>query len=362
MKLINTVGSIIAFAIAAFLIYNLYDSVKTPIDERDKIESIEAAIIKKLEVIRDLEVVYQIQNSKYANAEELIKFAKEGKLFIINKTEKQIDDKTVKTTIDTLGTVAVLDSLKNKYKFDESVIKSGDFAKYEAILKDIDNLMVIPGTDGKHKFVLETGEVTKNNIKIDVFVARDIFPINPDRGGAYEMSKRTHVDTVIAKINRDIAQLNTNIKYYQQTVDKKKLDIIPNYAQYLKDKEVYDELNVMIQNGYVYTGFDIDSLNFPEDKLVPMVPDEETGEMKPATSPEEELEPIRVKAKELQETLVARQKEYSEKYSDTFTEENLKIAGYERQMEELETKLEFYETKPLQVGSLTEVTTNGNWQ
>lgn len=361
MKLFNTIGSIIAFAIAAFLIYNLYNSVKTPIDERDTIASVEAAIIKKLEVIRDLEVVYQIQKGKYATEAELIKFAKEGKLYIISKKEVQVDENTVETSIDTLGTVPVLDSMKNKYKFDEK-IKSEDYAKYETILNDVNNLLVIPGTEGKYKFALETGEVTKNNIKIDVFVARDIFPINPDRGGAYDMAERKHVDTVLAKIDSNLVQLDKNIRYYNQVIDAKKLEVIPGYAKYLEDKKLYDDLNFMIQNGYVYPGFDVDSLNFPEDKMVPMVPDEETGELKQDTSPEEDLEPIIEKAKELQDELVTRQKEYSEKYGDTFKDENLKIAGYERQVEELETKREFYETKPLQVGSLTEVTTNGNWQ
>lgn len=154
-----------------FLAYKIYDGIRGPIEEQKRIASIEARVIDKLKMLRDVQLGYYSVNGKYAsNWQELIDFAKQGRFLNVQRREIIIPDirpgvDSVRVEIDTLGTVAVRDSLFPSSRYP-------DF--------DPNTLPVIPGSGGK-QFELFGGKVNRNNLTVDVFEIKDTAPVNPER-------------------------------------------------------------------------------------------------------------------------------------------------------------------------------------
>lgn len=176
-----------------FLVYILIAGVKQPIDEKIYTKKTEKEIIRKLKFIRDLEIAYRSEKGQYTGEwDKLIDFAKNGKFFIIQKTEKEKDSAGVKVPIfiiDTLGTVPVKDSL----------LKQEDYKGF-----NIDKIAEIPNSKGK-KFSLYAGFVEQGNLTIPVFEAKDIYPINPARGAQFtEKGEPYSVPTLIAHYQKKL--------------------------------------------------------------------------------------------------------------------------------------------------------------
>ena len=162
--------TITLFIISLGLAYYLFSSIKSSIDEQKRIEQHEAQVIAKLSIIRDGEIAYQAVNGHYtANWDSLINFMKNGKFYLIQKTEEIITldygaDSSI-FHIDTLGTVPVYDSLFSKKKYPNL---------------NLDRLMYIPGTKDA-KFDLFADEIIKGAVKVNVIECRDTAPVNPAR-------------------------------------------------------------------------------------------------------------------------------------------------------------------------------------
>ncbi|MGB4844264.1 MAG: hypothetical protein WBP16_07355, partial [Ferruginibacter sp.] len=102
-----------------FLAYRLYRSVQGTIEDRESISTTEAAIIEKLKLIREAEVVFQSVNGRYtANWDSLVNFVRTGKVPIIQRreeiTQKSYGVEEVKVIIDTLGFVSAQDRIFKK--------------------------------------------------------------------------------------------------------------------------------------------------------------------------------------------------------------------------------------------------------
>jgi hypothetical protein len=154
-----------------FLAYKIYDGIRGPILEQRRIESIEARVIDKLKMLRNLQLGYYSVHGKYAGTwDELTNFIKNDRFLNIQRTETvdSVDSRGIEYTkvkFDTLGTVPVKDSLFPASRYP-------DF--------DPSTIATIPGSGGK-KFEIFGGKVKRNNLEVDVFEFRDSAPVNPAR-------------------------------------------------------------------------------------------------------------------------------------------------------------------------------------
>ncbi len=159
------------FLLAALgLGYLLWKGVDDVVETEKRIALTEAAIIEKLQMLRDAELAYQAAKGKYAdNWDSLKNFIKEGKIWLVQRTEttKLLEYGKEETTVtfDTLGSVGVMDSLFNDRKYP-------DF--------NLDALAVVPGSGGK-QFEFFADKIERNSYEIAVFEIRDPAPINPER-------------------------------------------------------------------------------------------------------------------------------------------------------------------------------------
>lgn len=238
---ITRVLSIFFFVVAIGLAYMLVRNIKSKIDEDKRIERQEQLVINKLKMIRDAEVAYLATNGKYtANFDTLISFIDTGSIYITQRSEEikmlAYGAEEVTITIDTIGKVSVKDSVfvvrepllnlaagtvQDVNLTVGGAIKKGDVvatvrsntgkavrvrAPYNALVEsvsvregqqvtanqslaglsyrrigNIQNLPFIPESKNNAKFELFAGKVTKGNVVVDVFEARDTQPVNPIR-------------------------------------------------------------------------------------------------------------------------------------------------------------------------------------
>ncbi|PZX49562.1 hypothetical protein LV84_04248 [Algoriphagus ratkowskyi] len=167
---LSKVLSLVFLLVAIGLGYYLYKGVEDVVEDEKKIALTEAAIIEKLQMLRDAELAYQASNGKYAGSWDSLKsFIKTGKIWLVQRTEttKLLEYGKEETTVtfDTLGSVPVIDSLFNERKFPNF---------------NLDALAVVPGSGGK-QFEFFANKVERNSYEISVFEIRDPSPINPAR-------------------------------------------------------------------------------------------------------------------------------------------------------------------------------------
>ena len=235
-----------------FLAYRLYRSVQGTIEERESISTTESAIIEKLKLIREAEIVFQSVNRRYtANWDSLADFIQNGQVPIIQRreeiTQKSYGVEEVKVFVDTLGFVPARDRIfkKNytvnspdngifmgfKVKEGDRVIKNqrtyslkvgekvneppmqdeGTITKLEPVkvgdelrkgqpLMSLTNYMFnpnvdlatlgnVPGQEGM-KFDIFVGVVDKPGLKVQVIEVRDPKPVNPIRKESNEAKNR----------------------------------------------------------------------------------------------------------------------------------------------------------------------------
>ncbi len=160
----TTIATLILLVPIGYLSYELTMSIVTPIVQNEKIRTIESEVIAKLKVIRDLQIYYNTSKGKYAKTfEELEKFVKTGEFWNINKKEIDMgENKKPKIIIDTLGKVAVKDSLA-------TLLKNVDVSK----------LAAIPGST--KTFSINAGTIETGNVTVPVFEVIDTDPVNPKR-------------------------------------------------------------------------------------------------------------------------------------------------------------------------------------
>ncbi len=237
--------------ISVFLGYYLYSGVQKTINDREMIETREAAVIEKLKLIREAEVVFQEVNGRYtANMDSLLDFIKNGQVAIIERREeliqKEYGGEDVIVHIDTLGFTPARErifketfnvnaaddgifmgfnvkqgdrAVKNRRGYSLKVgekitqppftedgfissmsdIKVGQSVRKGEILMtiwdykfdpkvDLDRLAYKPGTDTK--FDIFVGQVDRGGIKVDVIEVKDPSPDNPFRSEANEAKNR----------------------------------------------------------------------------------------------------------------------------------------------------------------------------
>lgn len=165
-KIISILLLVVSLVLGGYLVY----SIKSSIDTKEQIARVEEKVQKKLEIIRKAEIGFQSAYGDYTdNWGTLANFIEADSFFITQKTETIIPlsygADSVVVTIDTLGTVPVMDSLFSHPKF---------------VNYDFRALKFIPETDNA-EFEIFADEITKSGVKVDVIEVRDTAPVNPKR-------------------------------------------------------------------------------------------------------------------------------------------------------------------------------------
>ncbi|MEO9964586.1 MAG: hypothetical protein ABJF11_02285 [Reichenbachiella sp.] len=165
-KIISIGFFVLSLLLAVFLGRSIY----TSINEADRIERMEARIINKLIMIREAQIAYQAVNGQYTSDWDKLKnFIDSGQFFLTSRIETIIPlsygADSVVVTIDTLGTVAVRDSLYSPAKYP-------DF--------DLATLHIVPGTKDK-SFDMWADKIEKSNVRVDVVEVWNTAPVDPKR-------------------------------------------------------------------------------------------------------------------------------------------------------------------------------------
>ncbi len=239
--LVTRILSAFFFIAAIGLAVVLVNNIKSKIDADQYIERQEAMVINKLKMIRDAQVAYLATNGKYtASFDTLISFIDTGSLYITQRRElieqQEYGEEKVTILVDTIGKVAVYDSVfinrepmlcltegtvRELNVSEGAAVKKGDVVativtskgksvKVKALqtgniekisvkegeqvtaqkilanmayprIADIKNLPFIPESKSNKKFELFAGEIVRGNVTVDVFEAKDLEPVNPER-------------------------------------------------------------------------------------------------------------------------------------------------------------------------------------
>lgn len=132
--------TIVLFLGSAGLAYKLYYGVQKTIDDKANIEKAEAAVIEKLKLIREAEIVFFEVHKRYtANWDSLSNFIEAGRVPIINRREeiKQIGygQEEVKVFYDTLGYTSAKDKIF-KRNYSVSASENGVFMGFKLKVGD----------------------------------------------------------------------------------------------------------------------------------------------------------------------------------------------------------------------------------
>jgi hypothetical protein len=132
--------TIVLLAVSLYLAYFLYSGVQKTIDDRNAIASKEAAVIERLKLIREAEIVFQELNGRYtANWDSLANFIATGKVPIIERREeikqKAYGGEDIIIHIDTLGFISARERIfKKNYAVNAS--DNGVFMGYKVKVGD----------------------------------------------------------------------------------------------------------------------------------------------------------------------------------------------------------------------------------
>ncbi len=153
---------VVLYAVSLVLAYLIYLSVMAPINFNKIREERFSTVIKKLKDIRDAQVAYKTVNGKFASDfETLIAFVDTGVYTITQQKDSsfmrynrayRIDMQVDTVVVDTLGTIAVKDSL---FKSDNS---------YK-------NLFAVPYAQNGERFEMKADIVNKQGFDAPVFMA-----------------------------------------------------------------------------------------------------------------------------------------------------------------------------------------------
>ena len=239
--MVTRILSIVFFAIAIYLGYFLFNSVKSMIDQEKYIQRVERNIIDKLQLIRDTEVAYQMVHGKYtSNWDSLINFLDSGVIYITERKEEIIEKEygaeEVILHVDTVGTMPAREYVFTELNLinagDTGVITSINFKIGDKIIKnfqlfslqtkerlfkvrspyegsitkiyvteaekvnrgdniadivrnkypqqtDLSRLPYVPGTNTK--FDIFADKINRSGVTVDVFEVKDPKPVNPER-------------------------------------------------------------------------------------------------------------------------------------------------------------------------------------
>ena len=164
----NKIYTYSTLLLAILLAGYLVNSIKTSIDEEERITSMESKIIDKLKLIRSAQIAYESINGKYTSDwDKLINFIDSGEIYLIQRREETVllEYGAEETTLylDTIGSISVIDSLfSNISNFNSK------------------SLPLVPGFENIN-FKMWSGKIEKGGVLVNVVEVRNPKPIDPNR-------------------------------------------------------------------------------------------------------------------------------------------------------------------------------------
>lgn len=175
-KIVSVVMLVVWVSLAVFLVY----SIKSSIDEAKRIEDAEARIVEQLRMIRDAEMAYMAVNGQYTSDwDKLISFIDTGRFYLTQKSETIIPQPygkdSIYVEIDTLGTIAVIDSLYGNNKWPRF---------------NLETLPYVPGVEPAVKFDVWADKILKAGLLVNAIEVKNPRPIDPSRDEESEYNTR----------------------------------------------------------------------------------------------------------------------------------------------------------------------------
>jgi hypothetical protein len=156
MKYAIRIALLIIIAVLSYLTFN---TVYSDIKYEEEVTEKEAAVIKKLELLRDGQIAYKDEKGKFAgNFPDLLEFMENGKMRVLIQEGDKDDSTTVFKTTEMM--VSIKDSLFRKV--------------------NIPQLKYVPFHDTL-QFKMAAGEIKKNSVTVPVFEIVDPMPFSKDR-------------------------------------------------------------------------------------------------------------------------------------------------------------------------------------
>ncbi|CAH8286247.1 hypothetical protein EV196_106234 [Mariniflexile fucanivorans] len=184
--------NIALWLLIAFLGYQTYMSIYTPILFNQEKDKRYAEVIKNLIDIRDSQLAYKQVNGKFTdNYDELVKFIENGQYTIIQRKDASIIDTelTKRFGVDTYKDIVIVDTL-GFVPVKDSLFKNS--TRYKT-------MMNVPVGKPDEKFKLEAGFIRQNDINIPVFeasVKKDIILYDQDKDMVTQENQVISVDGV----------------------------------------------------------------------------------------------------------------------------------------------------------------------
>lgn len=175
-KILTIVFAITSIGLAFYLFY----SINSSIQEAERIERMEKAVIEQLKMIREAQIAYKAVNGSYTSDwDKLISFVDTGSFYITERSETIITldygaDSTY-VEIDTLGTVLVKDSVYTATKYPKFSIST---------------LKYVPGVNPPVAFNMWADRITKAGLQVDAVEVWNPSPIDPERDEESEFNSK----------------------------------------------------------------------------------------------------------------------------------------------------------------------------
>ncbi|WP_308992810.1 hypothetical protein QLS71_015895 [Mariniflexile litorale] len=184
--------NIALWVLIAFLGYQTYMSVYTPILFNQEKNKRYAQVIKNLIDIRDSELAYKQVNGKFTDSfDELVKFIETAKFTITQRRDSVVIDQelTKRYGVDTTKEIVIVDIL-GYVPVKDSLFKNS--TRYKT-------MMNVPVGKPGEKFKLEAGLLRQNDINIPVFeasVKKDVILYDQDPDMVVQENQVVSVDGV----------------------------------------------------------------------------------------------------------------------------------------------------------------------
>lgn len=175
-KIVSVVMLVVWVSLAVFLVW----SIKSSIDEAQRIENAEARIIEQLKMIREAEIAYMSVNGQYTSDwDKLLAFIDTGKFYLTERSETIIPQPygkdSIYVEIDTLGTKAVVDSLFGNNKWPRF---------------NLATLPYVPGVEPAVKFDVWADKILKAGLMVNAIEVKNPRPVDPTRDEESEYNTR----------------------------------------------------------------------------------------------------------------------------------------------------------------------------
>ena len=152
-----TIINIALALIALLLVYLIYKSISEPVVFENIRKERELEVVQNLKDIRSTQTLFKQTYNRYtADFDSLIDYIKTGKLPVVNIVADPNDTTFTKTINDTVGYIAVADSLfRNRENF------------------NVESLRYVPYSENeKVQFELQAGYIIRGGLKVAVFEAK----------------------------------------------------------------------------------------------------------------------------------------------------------------------------------------------